>query len=159
MNRLWVRLSIVIACVVIFVALFPLALHRIIPSSDGLQKPISGDLSPEQIAIIRDGTENRVWRSVTQALLVGAMLGLSAGVVVSRWLVSPLEKLGDGARAVAEHRLQYRVPLQGSKEMQSVARSFNQMAETIEMKARKSRQLRLNRFSRKSGRVVTCERR
>jgi signal transduction histidine kinase len=132
MNRLWVRLSIVIACVVIFVALFPITLRRIIPSSDGLRKPISADLSAEQIAEIQEGAENRVWTSVTQTLLVGALFGLAAGVVVSHWLVAPLQKMEEGARAVAEHQLQHRVPVQGSEEMQSVARSFNQMAEELE---------------------------
>lgn len=132
MNRLWVRLSIVIACVVIFVALFPIALRWIIPPSDGLQKPISADVSREQIASIQETAERRIWTSVTQTLLVGALLGLAAGVIVSHWLVAPLQKLEEGVRAVAEHRLQHRVPEQGSEEMQSVASSFNQMAEELE---------------------------
>jgi two-component system sensor histidine kinase BaeS len=34
--------------------------------------------------------------------------------------------------AVAEHQLEHRVPVSGSKEIQSVARSFNQMADKLE---------------------------
>ena len=33
---------------------------------------------------------------------------------------------------MADQRLQHRVPVQGSAEMQSVARSFNQMSEELE---------------------------
>jgi signal transduction histidine kinase len=51
-------------------------------------------------------------------------------------MVAPLRGLEEGARAVAEHRLGHRVPEVGSKEMKSVAISFNRMADNLEEQER-----------------------
>jgi len=132
MKRLWVQLSIVIAAVVIFVSLFPIILRI-----TGFQlRPPPGrtfiDIPLERRAAFEAEFEKRTWNQVYQALLTGAILGVSGGVLLSRWLANPLKELENGAQAVANQQLDYRVPLRGSAEIQSVAQSFNQMAATLE---------------------------
>ena len=132
MNRLWVRISLVIALVVIFVTLFPIVsrwsgFHREPPP-----RPTIEGISTEQVERFRQEIERRNWLSVLYSILEGAGIGLATGVLFSRWLAAPLRHLEQGARALAERRLDYRVPIQGSQEVRSVATAFNQMAEEME---------------------------
>ena len=136
MNRplsLWVWISVVILGVVLIITLFPFVLrnpafHTILPSP----KPIERIPFEEQNPEFRDRIEKRIWSDLSRNLPVGAIIGLIAGVLLTRWLVAPLQQLEKGARAVAKRQLDYRVPVRGSKEMQSVALSFNQMATELE---------------------------
>ena len=132
MNRLWVRLSLVIVFVVVIITISPVVWRTWIEPQDR-PKPIPREIDSEMAAAFEEEMESRIWRSVSSTLLVGGFLALGAGVIVSRWLVAPLGKLEAGALAVSEHQLDYRVPVQGSKEIQSVARAFNQMADSLEV--------------------------
>jgi signal transduction histidine kinase len=135
MNRLWVRLSLVIAGIVIFVSLLPL-LGRLIWHPKNLPAPPvppeEVTLSAERITRIQEAIEARTRQVIYRDLLVGGIVGLLAGVILSRELTAPLNRLEKGARALAERRWDYRVPVRGSQEMRSVARSFNQMAAELE---------------------------
>jgi len=136
MNRplaLWVWISVVILGVVLIITLFPFVLrnpafHTILPSP----KPVERFPFEEQNPEFRDRIEKRIWSDLSRNLAVGAIVGLIAGVLLTRWLVAPLQQLEKGARAVAKRQLDYRVPVRGSKEMRSVASSFNQMATELE---------------------------
>lgn len=133
MNRLWVWISVVILGVVLIITLFPFVLrnpafHTILPPSRPIERVPFEEQNPE----FRDRIEKRAWEDLSRNLAVGAVVGLIAGVLLTRWLVAPLQQLEKGARAVAKHQLGYRVPVQGSKEMRSVASSFNQMATELE---------------------------
>jgi len=65
------------------------------------------------------------------ALAVG-LLGLIFGVLVSRSLAAPLNRLAAAARAIGARNLDYRVPVQGSAEVCEVAESFNKMAADLQ---------------------------
>lgn len=136
MNRLWVRISLVIACVAIIITLIPVAARRLVPR---LERPVSTAvdkqstestdlLSSEQIARIQEEAGNRAWLTTWATVVIGAVVGLGVGVWLSRSLVMPLVELEKGAKAVAAHHLGYRVPEVGSREMQTVAHAFNEMA-------------------------------
>jgi signal transduction histidine kinase len=134
MNRLWVRISLVIGCIVIFVALFPIAVRQYRFYNDPRPRPSLDELSPEQAARLRERIAQRdyeTWVEFLRTVLVGTMIGLAAGALLSRWLAAPLRRLEQGAHAISEGRLETRVPLQGSQEVQSAARAFNQMAERL----------------------------
>lgn len=134
MNRLWAWISVVILGVVLIITLFPFVLrssafHMILPPSRPIERIPFEEQNPE----FRDRIEKRAWEDLSRNLAVGAVVGLIAGVLLTRWLVAPLQHLEKGAKAVARHQLDYRVPVQGSKEMRSVASSFNQMASELEL--------------------------
>ena len=132
MNRLWVRLSMVIVFVVIIVAISPIIFPYVGNYPPDGPKPNPREISMRKSWTFEETFERRAWNIIFRTMLVGGILALAAGVIVSRWLVSPLVKLEEGAMAVAEKQLHHRVPVKGSKEIQSVARSFNLMADKLE---------------------------
>jgi methyl-accepting chemotaxis protein len=132
MNRLWVWLSIIIALIVIFTALFPFIARQVGLIDQPRPRPIPVELSSEQIEQIQRSFENQIWNSVISTLLIGGGIGLLVGILLSRWLVAPLNQLERGAQAISERRLDYRLPLRGSREMKSVAKYFNHMASELE---------------------------
>ena len=67
-----------------------------------------------------------------QVLLIGGVLAIVFGMLVSRWLSAPLTHLVDGTQAIARRDLSFRVAEQGSAEMQEVSDSFNKMAAALE---------------------------
>lgn len=71
------------------------------------------------------------WWLVIGALLAGA-LGLLLGVVLSRSLAAPLQRLADAARAVAGRDFSRRVKEEGSTEVAELAQAFNQMTAALE---------------------------
>jgi len=134
MNRLWVWISVVIVGVALIITLFPFMLRNpvfnaIIPPPP---RPVEHSSTEENPTEFRAMLEKRIWNDISRTLTVGGVVGLVAGILLTRWLVAPLQQLEKGARAVARRQLDYRVPVRGSKEMQSVALSFNQMASELE---------------------------
>ena len=67
-----------------------------------------------------------------QIALVVGVLGLIFGVLASRGLAAPLNRLAVAARAIGARNLDYRVPIQGSTEVREVAESFNKMAADLQ---------------------------
>jgi two-component system sensor histidine kinase BaeS len=134
MNRMWVRISLVISCLMIFIALLPFIAHRMNLDLDPHPRPAISGLSDKQaseVSLIVDSREYRIWVSIFRIVGVGIIVGLVAGVLLSRWLAAPLRQLERGAKAVSEGKLDYRVPAKGSQEMQSVALAFNRMAQEL----------------------------
>ncbi|MCO5182948.1 MAG: ATP-binding protein [Anaerolineae bacterium] len=133
MNRLWVRISLVIVAVALFIGLLPFALRTINPPTRPLPRPDIGEpISAERLEAIQRVSERQVWEAVARTLIVGAVLGVGGGILLSRWLSKPLTELEQGTRAIGEHELGTRIPEKGSSEMRAVASSFNQMAADLE---------------------------
>lgn len=136
MNRLWIRISLVIAGVAIFIALFPVIGRQIglWPHGPGTPPPptLIEELPPERLARIEQRVSEGIWRGTWILLAVGSGIGLVSGIWLSRGLVKPLTELEKGAQAVTMHHLTHRVPEAGSREMRAVARAFNQMAAELE---------------------------
>ncbi|MDD5466552.1 MAG: ATP-binding protein [Anaerolineales bacterium] len=137
MNRLWLWISVVILGVVLFVSMMPLG-YRLLGGALGIPRPPFPERQPlaqidqSELEKFREQGERRAWLELTRSLVVAAVLGLAAGVLLTRWLVAPLRQLEQGAKAIARHELSHRVPLKGSVEIRSVATSFNQMAAELE---------------------------
>jgi two-component system OmpR family sensor kinase/two-component system sensor histidine kinase BaeS len=75
------------------------------------------------------------WLLVAGALLAGA-LGVLLGLLFSRTLTAPLQRLATAVRAVAHRDFSRRVRVEGSVEMAEVALAFNQMAAALEQAER-----------------------
>lgn len=132
MNRLWVWISLVIIGVVLIVALFPFVYREAARSFGFSDRPDIGKPGGEPPPEVRDSIERRIWIGFARTVVVGSLLALVAGILLTRWLVSPLHQMEKGADKLAQGQFDYRVPVRGSAEMQSVAESFNQMAEQLE---------------------------
>jgi two-component system sensor histidine kinase BaeS len=136
MNRLWVWVSVVIVGVVLIVILFPFMYRHL--TNEVPPRPVEPMLfdgrAPEEFRPdeFRQVLERRFWTNLSWTLAGGALVALLAGVLLTRLLVAPLRQLEQGARALANHQLDHRVPVKGSVEMRSVALAFNQMAAELE---------------------------
>jgi two-component system OmpR family sensor kinase len=88
--------------------------------------------------------EQAFFDRLRQLLLVGALLagglGLLLGLILSRSLSAPLQRLADAARGVANRDFSQRVTVGGSAEMAQVSSAFNDMAAALEQ----AEQLRRN---------------
>ncbi len=80
-------------------------------------------------------------RFFLQVALVGGILSLVFGFLLSRSLTAPLNRLAQAARAIGARDLSYRVPEEGTEEIREVARAFNEMAEGLERAERLRRNL------------------
>ena len=74
---------------------------------------------------------NGVNRSLLQAALIAAILGMLIGLVVARGLSAPLVRLAAAARRVAQGQLDERVSVQGAEELTDLAGAFNEMAANL----------------------------
>lgn len=152
MNRLWVRISLVIAFVAVFIALFPLA-TRYLTAPDWPAGPFNrafteelppgafAGVPPERLDRFRENFGDRIWETLWRTVALAAIIGLVVGALLSRSMVRPLTELEKGAREIAAHNLAYRVPEKGSQEVRTVAHSFNEMAMGLEQEERLRRNM------------------
>ena len=80
--------------------------------------------------------QNEVHKRAILVLLLGVILSLIIGVLISGAFAKPIEELLKGTRHIAAGNLDYRVDVKGSDEFKELADSFNQMAFKLD-KARK----------------------
>jgi two-component system OmpR family sensor kinase/two-component system sensor histidine kinase BaeS len=64
--------------------------------------------------------------------LVGGVLGIASGVIMSRGLSAPLNRLAVAAQAIGARKRHERVTARGSVEIVALADAFNEMADALE---------------------------
>ncbi|MEZ4515702.1 MAG: HAMP domain-containing protein [Chloroflexota bacterium] len=138
MNRLWVRFTLVISGILLSVIILPVLFGtrfvlRLEPTASDvymadIRDALPTDLQVELHALIQQA----VTTVLSRALIASALIGILAGIILSRMLLAPLQDLTTGARAIANRDLAHRVPVRGSDEMRMVAESFNDMAGQLE---------------------------
>lgn len=140
--RLWVRLSLAFAVIVLIGSLTALSINVLLSriQAESLPElpplPAPG-LPPTRILL------DRAREVVILIGIVGGVFGLIFGVLVSRGLTAPLQKLADAARAIQARNLKARVTLKqrGSREIRELADTFNEMAAALEESERLRRNL------------------
>lgn len=147
MNRLWIRLALVITGILLAVIILPLLIGPLVFSpaelgpGDGPLVTFFQSLPADVQAALEQQIMRLAWTLVIRTLIVVGVAGMVAGVILSRMLSAPLQDLADGARAIAGRNLAYRVPVRGSDEMRTVAESCNDMAGRLEQAEAMRRQL------------------
>ena len=142
MNRLWIRISLVIVVVVIFGMLFPVMVG--IATREFRDPPAYPPPGPaEEIGpeiwqghrVERSGRLFPGWfvlNNLAPVLMGATIVSIIAGVLLSRNLSAPLSNLADAARSIGRRNLSQRVDMRGSQEIQEVAQAFNEMAEDLQ---------------------------
>jgi signal transduction histidine kinase len=117
MNRLWVRLSLMIsaALLIVFFLQFAEIMFSEKPEPDSRKLPIAT-------------VEVRLLHFMGLSVLVGLAGGFAIGRVVS----APVTALARAARKVANGELDVRVPVHGSRELKELAETFNKMAAALQ---------------------------
>jgi signal transduction histidine kinase len=140
MNRLWVRFSLVIIGVVLFMAFVPFILRAIAVDLGLVRDSGISQLIPEIVEALPPDTLNQIMASIQANLfsnllffiIGGSVVAILAGVWLSRSLAAPLGDLETGVRAIEAQELSHRIPVQGSQELITVTQAFNQMAARLE---------------------------
>ena len=135
MNRLWVRFTLMITGMLMLVALVPVLYslsieHEILagPNAMGQLDDIRAALPEEMQVEFDERMQNFAQNYFSRSLVGASLLSALIAILLSRSLTAPLQALETGANAIATQDLSHRVPVRGSREIQSVARAFNQMA-------------------------------
>ncbi len=68
--------------------------------------------------------------------VIAGVVSVIFGVLVSRTLAAPLNRLASAAHAIGQRQLYQRVEIQGTAEIAAVAQAFNDMAERVEQSAK-----------------------
>ncbi len=91
---------------------------------------------PKSPLTLRPGVTRFVIESLSTALVIMALavgiIGLTFGILVSRNLTAPLNRLAEAARAIGAQNLSRRVKVEGTSEVKDMANAFNEMASALE---------------------------
>lgn len=128
-NQLWQQFSLAFAGVVIIAALALLSIGFLLRPGPSADRPPPNEA--ERIEF-RTRAAEILTRSLISVVVVGSVLGIAAGVWMSRRLTAPLEELAKGTETIGAGDLSYRVKPQGSAEIVALAQSFNGMAGKLE---------------------------
>jgi putative nucleotidyltransferase with HDIG domain len=73
-------------------------------------------------------TQKEVHRRAVFVLVIGILLSLGLGILMSKRISDPIKKLAEGTRRISLEDLEYNVEIKGSDEISELSRAFNQMA-------------------------------
>jgi len=132
MNRLWVRLSAMI-CGVLFLVFFlqflSIMLDRDVPAEVSTNAP-ANRASPYDPVDRLDAPHEEIARRLIDFGLFSLLVGLLGGVMISLVVTRPVNRLTQAAARMGSGELAVRVPVAGPREIQDLARKFNEMAAT-----------------------------
>lgn len=124
MNRLWVRLSIAFSLVVLLAVCLLITTAVVLRGED-----VDPPNPPENV------TESQIVQALAGFILVvasvGGVVGIVAGIAMSRSLTAPLRQLEDAARRIGKREWQEQVVVKGTEELTAVAHAFNQMVANL----------------------------
>ena len=76
------------------------------------------------------------WRTIL-VLIIGILMSLSLGLLISNRLTQRIEKLVEGTRHIAADDLEYKVKIKGHDEITELATAFNNMATSLDITKKK----------------------
>jgi two-component system OmpR family sensor kinase/two-component system sensor histidine kinase BaeS len=120
MNRMWVRLSLLISSV-LFLMFF---IQFLAITFDQARPGVDLDRPPDSPALIQ-------WRLVT-FMMFSIVVGTAGGIGIARIISSPVSSLVKAAHRLGKGELDARVPVRGSQEMIELADTFNTMAANLQ---------------------------
>lgn len=129
LSQLWLQFSLAFGSVVIIAAIAMLVIGFLLRPSPPADRPPP---NAEQQIEFRERAAEILTRSLLTIVAISTVLGIAAGVWMSRRMTSPLGALAKGTETIGAGDLTYRVAPQGSEEMVALAQSFNQMAGKLE---------------------------
>lgn len=123
MNRLWVRLSLMISGVlflVFFIQFLAITFDRAKTTPDlGTSSPMNAPIAEIQGRLI-------------EFMLLSVVIGTVGGVVIGRVISAPISNLAKTAQRIGKGELDVRVPEHGSQEIIELGHAFNKMAADLQ---------------------------
>ena len=125
MNRLWVRLSLMISAVLFSVFLMQfLAITMDQAASRADREP------PDTVEL--EAPPEEIRRRLIEFMGLSIVVGITGGIVIARVISAPVSDLARAAHRVGQGELATRVPARGSQEMIDLAETFNSMAAALQ---------------------------
>ena len=121
MNRLWVRLSLMISGVLFL--MFFLQFLVITLEQSGVRPDTDGPANPSPAEI---------QRRLLDFMFFSILVGTAGGVVIARITSAPITQIAEAAQRVGRGELAIRVPVRGSQEVMDLAIAFNKMSSDLE---------------------------
>jgi signal transduction histidine kinase len=122
MNRLWVRLSLMISGV-LFLMFF---MQFLAISLDQSQLGGFPGSRPDGSA-----PQGEIQRRLLEFMGFSLMVGTAGGVLIARVVSTPVNRIARAAQRLGKGEMDVRVPAQGSREMIELAETFNRMAANL----------------------------
>lgn len=123
MNRLWVRLSLMISGVLFlmfFMQFLAITLERA-QTAPELGAPSPMNAPPAEIQ-----------RRLVEFMFFSILVGTAGGVVIGRVVSAPISNLAQAAQRIGKGELDVRVPKRGSQEVIELGDAFNKMAANLQ---------------------------
>ncbi|MBK8434476.1 MAG: HAMP domain-containing protein [Chloroflexi bacterium] len=135
MNRLWVRMSLNITIIILMVVAVPAGfslLHSYF-GSPSTPPPEMAERLPDDVQerLVDVAIRTLPWNLLRVGGWAG-LIGILAGIWLSRILTAPLRNLQQAAREIGAQNLSRRVELEGSDELVALAKAFNEMASQLQ---------------------------
>ena len=122
MNRLWVRLSLMISGVLFFMFFLQfLAITLDAPDMEEMNGNSPMDAPPTEIR-----------SRLIEFMLLSFAVGTTGGVLIAQVISRPISQLSKAATQVGKGEMNIRVPVKGSYEIVELAQAFNQMATDLQ---------------------------
>ena len=140
MNRLWVRLSVVISALILVTALIPTVAFLSFVMTHSPPETAATTTAATSTA---DSTRppppdpwRRISQEVVQAFVLAGIFGIAGGIAAGRVLALPVSRLAGAAHAIGAGDLSARVPVERtSREIEELTQAFNRMAADLERAA------------------------
>lgn len=130
MNRLWVRLGLMVSGVLFFVFFMQFLSIVLIPDP-----PLTGEYTEEDMARIQaqNAAEHAdIFQKLFLFLVFSTVVGLAGGAIIGRVVGAPISELAQAARKIGEGDLSTRVIVRGAQETVVLGETFNKMAADLQ---------------------------
>jgi signal transduction histidine kinase len=126
MNRLWVRLSLMLSGVLFFVFFMQFLSIMLIPdpAPGGGGPPAAGEFGHED--------PDEIARRLVEFAAFSVVVGIAGGIVIGRVISAPVSALAKAAHRLGQGEMEARVPVRGSQELVELAEGFNKMAANLQ---------------------------
>src|SRR5512137_2904931 len=121
MNRLWVRLSLMISGVLFFMFFLQFLNITFDHAGPGLDSDGGPNVPPAEVQ-----------RRLLIFMAFSVVVGTTGGIVIGRVTSTPIMRIAKAARRLGKGDLDVRVPVRGSQEIRELAETFNKMAADLQ---------------------------
>lgn len=121
MNRLWVRLSLMISSVLFFVFFLQFLNITFDHAGPGLDSDGGPNVPPAEVQ-----------RRLLVFMELSVVIGITGGIIIGRVTSAPITRIAKAALRIGQGELDVRVPVNGSQEVRELAATFNKMADDLQ---------------------------
>jgi signal transduction histidine kinase len=127
MNRLWVRLSLMIGGVLFMVFFIQFLSIMLEPG------PAPGAAAnPGATQVLDEAPPEEITRRLFEWMAFSVVVGVAGGIVIGRVVSAPVTRLAEAAHRIGQGDLEARVTPRGSQEIVALAETFNKMAADLQ---------------------------